>query len=339
MRRQIFLILLGLLFVYIIAPFILPIALGAVIASLLYPTYLRLNRRIKPVWSSALLSLSVTFLFLIPIAFVLFMSARAAIAKLPELKAIKDSGGAQAWIQIPVIQKIISFLKEWFSIEVNEIISAIQDVAENLGALLADVLGKLITSVPSFVMYLIIIIFSIFFLLLDGHRLRKFFHKLGIFPAGQEDKLIDYFPLICRSLMLSSLLVGIIQSVIFTISCLTVGMPNAAISGLLVFFTSFIPLVGSSPITLGMTAYAFIFGTTTQGVVLLLTALIVAISDNVIRSMVLKEGVDMHPLLAFVAVLGGIVTLGFPGIFLGPIIAGYFVLSLKLLLNTGKKES
>jgi predicted PurR-regulated permease PerM len=43
--------------------------------------------------------------------------------------------------------------------------------------------------------------------------------------------------------------------------------------------------------------------------------------DNVVRAWVLKTDTKLHPLLAFVSVLGGIQTLGLWGVFVGPIVA------------------
>jgi hypothetical protein len=43
--------------------------------------------------------------------------------------------------------------------------------------------------------------------------------------------------------------------------------------------------------------------------------------DNVIRTYVLQSNVTLHPLLAFVSVLGGLQLMGFWGVFIGPVVA------------------
>jgi hypothetical protein len=47
----------------------------------------------------------------------------------------------------------------------------------------------------------------------------------------------------------------------------------------------------------------------------------VGILDNVVRAYVLNSDTKLHPLLAFISVLGGLQVLGLWGVFIGPIVA------------------
>jgi hypothetical protein len=60
----------------------------------------------------------------------------------------------------------------------------------------------------------------------------------------------------------------------------------------------------------GMASFLAIYGT-----------IFVGLLDNVIRAYVLHTNVKLHPLLAFVSVLGGIEVMGLWGVFIGPIVA------------------
>jgi hypothetical protein len=68
----------------------------------------------------------------------------------------------------------------------------------------------------------------------------------------------------------------------------------------------------------------------------------VGLLDNVIRSYVLHSNVKLHPLLAFVSVLGGIQVLGLWGVFIGPVVASCLHALMKIvnteLLHMGKRE-
>ena len=50
-------------------------------------------------------------------------------------------------------------------------------------------------------------------------------------------------------------------------------------------------------------------------------ALVVGLVDNILRPMLLSGGGKMHPLVAFIAVIGGLSAFGMIGFLLGPIIA------------------
>ena len=48
---------------------------------------------------------------------------------------------------------------------------------------------------------------------------------------------------------------------------------------------------------------------------------VVGTLDNVIRTVVLNNDAKLHPLLAFVCVLGGLKVMGLWGVFVGPVVA------------------
>jgi predicted PurR-regulated permease PerM len=72
-------------------------------------------------------------------------------------------------------------------------------------------------------------------------------------------------------------------------------------------------------------------GRQTQGVILLICALVIMGIDNMVRPLFLRGSANLHPLLAFVAALGGLQMLGFLGIFLGPILAALFVATIQVV--------
>jgi predicted PurR-regulated permease PerM len=99
--------------------------------------------------------------------------------------------------------------------------------------------------------------------------------------------------------------------------------------GFLVFVTAFIPLVGSVPVTVSTAGILLLTGHLTAGVFLSIMAVIVALIDNLARPFVLKGASNLHPLLAFAGALGGIQTMGFAGVFLGPILVGLAAVWIK----------
>ena len=58
---------------------------------------------------------------------------------------------------------------------------------------------------------------------------------------------------------------------------------------------------------------------------------IIASSDNVLRPLLIGRDVEVHPLLLFFGILGGIAAFGFVGIVLGPVVVSFLVASSRLL--------
>jgi predicted PurR-regulated permease PerM len=199
----------------------------------------------------------------------------------------------------------------------------------------ADILGGAASSIPGAAMALGVLVVSIYFLLIDGRDLIAFLRKNSFFTQRQTDQLFRRLESICRSVMLASLVAGISQAVFQTLVAALLGLGNLSLIGVGVFMSSFIPVIGAAPVTYGLALQQFFTGHKPAGIILLISAVIVTAMDNVIRPWFLKGSANLHPLLAFVAAFGGLQTLGFAGIFLGPILAGLFVASLQILSQRG----
>jgi predicted PurR-regulated permease PerM len=166
---------------------------------------------------------------------------------------------------------------------------------------------------------------------LDGRRLVLFFRHNSFFTPKQTNQLIDTLEASCRSVLLASLVSGSAQAIFESFVVIFAGVPNFALIGVVVFISSFIPVVGTAPVTFGLAIQQYVVGNTGAGIALFISAIVVSVMDNLIRPWFLRGSVNLHPLLAFVAAFGGLQTLGFAGVFLGPIIAALFVVTVQLL--------
>jgi hypothetical protein len=57
---------------------------------------------------------------------------------------------------------------------------------------------------------------------------------------------------------------------------------------------------------------------------------VIGMMDNFIRTIILKNDAKLHPLLAFVSVLGGLQALGLWGVFIGPTVAACLYALIKI---------
>lgn len=311
--------------------------MGAIFATLLFPFYDRLlEKKLSPSTSSTILTLGVTICFLVPMAILILLGAQAVMQKIPALRDFKDSGGFERLMEFPVFHSILSFGEEWFGLEFDDILMALQDAAESLAGSLGQILGGLASGIPSATISLMILMISLFFFLVDGRKVVAFIYDTKILSKRETKFMLDTTGSICRALIFAMVIVSFMQASIFALGCLFAGVGNVALFGFIVFLMSFVPLIGSAPLTFGFGFFQLAIGETSAGVILLVAALLNSTVDNFVRPMVLKGGANLHPLLAFVGVFGGLQTLGFAGMFLGPIVAGIFATSLKLLVHDTK---
>ncbi len=336
-NRRIFTTLVSLAFLYIASPFLLPIVMGAVIAVLFYPMLVRLeNKSVSTSVASALLTFGITVIFILPTSFLVFFTVKAALQQLQALKAAQVHGEGIAFFDSILssarVQGFMKWVTDYLPLTVEELNSTFRDWAGSIGSKIADFLGGVISYLPGLTLALIVMVVSIYFWLVDGRRLLYFVRRHSIFSSQQTEKLIRTLEGICRSVILAVLLAGSAQAVIEVGACVLTGTPNAVLIGLCVFIASFIPIVGASPITLGVgIEQLFEPGRQTQGMVLILFAILIAGVDNMVRPLFLRGSANLHPLLAFVAALGGLQMLGFLGVFFGPILAAFFIATIQVI--------
>ncbi|OFZ22119.1 MAG: hypothetical protein A2X94_08825 [Bdellovibrionales bacterium GWB1_55_8] len=338
MAQRIFILLIAVLFVYIASPLITPVAMGAVLAVLMIPLLERMEQRKLPTaLSSAVLTIGITLLFLLPATLLLFYIAKNGAIQLQAWKDAPSAASGGTWIEAildtPALRNALEWITDFFPIGMQELVESAEDLARNIGLKVADLLAGLLARLPGIFVGLAVIIVSIYFFLVDGRKLVFFVRKNSVFTAGQTEKLIHTLGGICRSVILASLVSGVVQAIVEMIFVASTGTRNALLVGGLVFVGSFIPLVGSAPATIGIAIHQFMAGNSKAGVILLIAALIVGTLDNLIRPLFLKGTANLHPLLAFVAAFGGLQTIGVLGVFLGPVVAAMFVATVQLVFE------
>jgi predicted PurR-regulated permease PerM len=110
---------------------------------------------------------------------------------------------------------------------------------------------------------------------------------------------------------------ALVQAVMAGIGYLIAGVPGAGMLALLTFFLSVVP-IGPPLIWVPAALWLFHEGSTGWAVFMLLWGVGVSSVDNVVKPWLISQGSDMPFLLIFFGVLGGALTFGFIGVFLGP---------------------
>jgi predicted PurR-regulated permease PerM len=337
MGRILFSSVVALAFFYLVSPMILPVVMGGILALVFFPWLERLERRkFTTGTASALLTVAITLVVLIPAFVLMFLGTKAGIEQLQAFKDAPKAYGSSWAEQILMSDRFRPFAERfsaWFPNGMEEMLQTLHDISGSIGLKLGEILGSLVTQIPSLIMAVVVIVVSVYFFLVDGRKLVYFVRRHSVWGPLQTDQILATLEATCRSVLLASVVSGATQAVLEVVVCAATGVPNPLLIGLLVFLGSFVPVVGCAPITFGVAIYQFLMGHTAVGVVLLITAVVVSIVDNIVRPAFLKGTANLHPLLAFVAAFGGLQMIGFSGIFLGPIVAAVFVITVHILTS------
>jgi predicted PurR-regulated permease PerM len=335
LARKLFFLLLGSAFLYVVYPLLFPVLMGGILAVLFVPLEARLGRRgIKPAFASFLITLTITLIILIPTAVLVYQGAKTGIQDLQQWKEApqREVGDwTSELLDSPTIHASMVKITEWFPIGIQELTETLQDTVKSVGGRATEFLGGLLASLPRMAFDLIIIVVSLYFFLVDGPQLGGWVRRKSIFPPNETERLLKVLIGVCRSVVLASVVAGLFQAFFYGFFVLVTGTPNVALIAVIIFIASFVPVIGSGPVTFGLAIQQLLIGHTVTGVILLVAAVLTAMLDNLIRPWFLKGTANLHPLLAFIAAFGGLQTLGFAGVFLGPIIASLFLALIEVV--------
>jgi predicted PurR-regulated permease PerM len=336
-------VLFGCAFVYLAWGFFVPMVLGAAIALLLHPLfdYLVERKTWPAAWAAALLTFGVTVLLILPATLLSIRGVRFAVGKIGQWRDSSSAYGpgadlslVETIMRIPGLALLLDRVAELLHMESSEVLGSAVDVLKTGGIKLANLLGNALSSLPAFGLGVFLSVLAIYFFLADGSRVIRFFRTTSVFSEEQTEEIFIRFKELCRAVLLASLVSGLVQSFIYLVGAAVAGVSNLVVVGFSVFLASFIPVVGASPLTFGMAAYLFATGDRFAGFTLLVAALVASLADNFVRPMVLRGGANLHPLIAILALFGGLQVFGFAGVFIGPILAGMFFVFIEAHLKT-----
>jgi len=162
-------------------------------------------------------------------------------------------------------------------------------------------------------------IFIAFFLFRDGvavaQRLNTMVERIG---GERGEHLLTIAGKTVRGVVYGILGTALVQAVMAGIGFLIAGVPGVALLALLTFFASVVPVFGTALTWLPAAIWLFHQGATGWGIFMLIWGVLIANVDNVVKPWLISQGSEMPFILIVFGVLGGALTFGFIGVFLGP---------------------
>ncbi|MBK7794387.1 MAG: AI-2E family transporter YdiK [Betaproteobacteria bacterium] len=154
---------------------------------------------------------------------------------------------------------------------------------------------------------------------------RRFAHRL----AGQRgDDAAVLAGQAIRGVALGVVVTALVQSTLGGLGLLVAGVPFAGLlTAVMLMFC--LAQVGPTLVLVPAVAWLYWTGDNVWGTVLLVWTVFVGTLDNFLRPYLIKMGADLPLLLIFAGVIGGLISLGLLGIFVGPVVlaVGYTLLA------------
>ena len=336
-RRLFFLLFLGIV-VYLVREFLVPVAMGAVFATVLDPAMRWFHRSKVSLNQRAMIITSLFMLvILLPAGLLFAVGASRALGVIEflqgKLQNPTDGASAPSFFETIGLSRSVVWINQWVPVTEQQLRDVFLKGARSAGVIATDVLTGFLSNLPGFLVTCFVIVVALFFFLRDGRKCLAFIRRNSVFSAGDTTSILRAAAALCKSSVYASIVTGGAQALVITFSGLICGLTFSALTlvGLTAFLSSFVPLIGTAPLMLGLSAYGFIVGPSWHGLVFVLFMGVSGLTDNLVRPLVLGGGGgDLHPLVAFVSAFAGLAALGFYGLFIGPVIVGLFFVLLSL---------
>jgi predicted PurR-regulated permease PerM len=165
-----------------------------------------------------------------------------------------------------------------------------------------------------------------YFLLIDGRRLIRFIFDLSPLPDDQEEKLIGKFRDMAGAIIVGNGICAILQGLLGGLVFWLFGLRSPFLWGVIMGLLAFLPIVGIGVVFVPAAGFLIFTGRVGAGIffILFYAALSFGV-EYLLKPKVVGGRVQMHTLLVFLAIVGGLHWFGILGIVYGPLVATAFL--------------
>lgn len=328
------LVLLSLFLCYLLfKPFISPLLSAIVIAIVFYPVHARVQRSVgRPGLAALISTLLVIFIVVAPATLVL-VGVKKEIASLYSLLDQKssESGGFNVFLS-QLIERPVAWIGTYVDVSDIDVRQEVIGRLKEMGGVLVSSGWRVVGGLGSFVLNSAITLFTLFFLFREGRAVRRRVAALLPLNARQIERLFGGIEDTILGAVYGGLIVAAVQGALVGIALWVLGVDSPLLWGVVAAFFALLPLIGTAIVWIPAAIYLVATGSWVKGLILVgWGAFVVGTIDNILRPLLIRGRVQMHPLLIFFAVFGGVSVFGFLGLFIGPVILALTVTTLAML--------
>ena len=297
-------------------PLLPALAWAAVLVVFCYPVYARLARRCGRTRAAIISTAGVTLIMIVPTLLVM-----AAF--------VHEGVGAARSLQNQIAIGHFRWVNDlWMRIQQRfpqansaDLATLLHRYAEQVAGYLATQLGAALRHTALFLFHLGVAILAMFYLFRDGESIVSRLRQVLPFEEAYRDRMLREGHGLIFASVASSLAAAASQGVLGGLALAVTGISSPVFWGVMMGFSSLVPVVGSALIWVPASTSLFVGGHIGRGILLVILCIVIVVSvDNFIRPWLISGRAEMGGLVVFISVVGGINGFGMLGIVLGPLI-------------------
>lgn len=329
-RKGFLLLLIGILSALafmMLRPFLVYLLGSVILAFVLHPVFDRIRAYTGDQIGAGLMVFLAVFAAIMPVALTTAFVMEDARSVASDFS---DFEGTSFGINIDAIENQILELTGQ-EVNIDEVLST---AIEGFVSITAGNFSEIVGFVTDIFIGLSVMLFLLYYMIRDGEEFIVWLRGIIPMPEDMTGKLLGRVDQTTWAVIKGHVLVAVIQGLVAGLGLFLAGVPNFFFWTFIMVILSFIPLIGSGLVWVPAVIYLLLLNRAGPAIFLLLySTIVVGLTDNFLRPLLVDEDADLHPATILVGVIGGVFLLGAPGLFVGPIILGVLKSTLMVFRN------
>ena len=329
----------------VLTPFWGALAWSICLAVLLAPLQDALTRRLggRPGAAAGLLTALTPFVVFAPLALVgvaFVDQGRRLVFALQRSPWRIDADTLGRIGEYPVIGPIITRAVALLDLDGAQVSDWMVGLGQSLLRLAADIGSSLVLNVLSTTLAFMLMLFLLFFMLRDGRTMLQRMMNLIPLDGAHRDRLTKLVADTTRAVVYGSGLTALIQGALTGIGFALTGLPSPVVFGVLAALFSLLPAGGTALIWIPAVLALAGMGRNGAALFMLAWGVLISVSDNFLRPLLVSKQAHVPTLAVFVGVVGGAAAFGGVGLILGPVLLTLITALLQFVeeMRSGRTE-
>jgi predicted PurR-regulated permease PerM len=308
-----------------VSPFLSVLAWAIVLTIVFYPLHRRVQRIVRrPNVGAAVSCLVVCGIVATPLA-LMVMALIGELADAYQALEKKVLSGTWRFSLQPepntLLGRSMGWLQRYVDLSEINLASLILTNFQRLSTLLVNRSTQIIQHFSTFLFKGALVLFTLYFLFRDAEMILARIKDFVPLPRAETDHVLLRMRETINATIYGGVAVAFAQGLLGAAAFWFLGLPSPVIWGAVMFFFSFLPVVGASVIWVPAAIVLLAQGHLGKGLFLLAWGVgVISVADNVIRPLVVGRRVRLHTLLIFFSILGGVQVFGVIGLIMGPVV-------------------
>ncbi len=294
---------------------VLPALVWALVLAVLFiPLHRWLEKKLKRPSLAACASVLVAGLIVaVPATFVVQRLIQEAAKGAEIIKTKIESGD---WRRALEAQPRFAPVAEWIEANVD-----LPGIAKTVAGWLTTTAGAFVKGSVVQGIGLCLTFYLLFFFLRDRRAALEAVRSLSPLSMSEMDRMFARVANTIFATVYGALAVSAMQGLLGGLMFWWLGLPTPLLWGVVMALLAVVPVLGAFVVWIPAAIFLALEGNWEKALILTVWGgLVVGLIDNALRPILIGNRLDLHPVLAFLAVIGGLMLFGPVGLILGPVV-------------------